>query len=596
MAEVLAMNPEYGVSSLQAISWVVVIGIQAAVMLGFTMGANDVANAFGTSVGAGILTINQACIIASIFDVTGSLTLGAGVSSTIASKIIDVSIYESQPGLYMVGMLSASLGAMACVGVATKLGMPISTTHAVVGAVMGFSFVETTQGLVWFNGKAGLGSIFLSWVVSPIFAGLVSAGVYVLSRYFCFQYADKNTSDVMLRFAFERQHKLSAFIMGWVAFLIVIFVSYSMTTSGTVFDYLNVLFALIALAAVTVLSYKTIIPRVVHFNSGKRTGKYVLLPKDQVAFERAAASKSYTTFADPGHTGRYTPLLPRPSTGTTPDDPSPTPPHITTTETGDVGRADQVADEKGQSIHIFVKDTEDTTAEDKAAEHAPTDSGDVVLNPGDDTAVSDKEEADITADCLHPELERRFNVLSVTTASFMAYTHGANDISNAAGPLVAIWNTYTSGTVGQKVDVVYWVVVLCCVGVVLGLLIWGKHVISTVGFKITKITPSRAFTIELGTATSVLCASFLKLPVSSTHCFIGSVVAVGMCSGEGRKAIKWPMIRKILVSWVVTVPVAGLVSCVIFLGLKHVTEGVLPPQGYAVAFYEINSTNITANW
>lgn len=233
-----------------------VIGIQSAVMLGFTMGANDVANAFGTSVGAGILTINQACIIASIFDVTGSLTLGAGVSSTIASKIIDVSIYESQPGLYMVGMLSASLGAMTCVGIATKLGMPISTTHAVVGAVMGFSFVETTKGLVWFNGKAGLGSIFLSWVVSPIFAGLVSAGVYMFSRYVCFQYANENASDVMLRFAFERQHKLSAFIMGWVAFLIVIFVAYSMTTSGTVFDYLNVMFALMALVGVTMISYK----------------------------------------------------------------------------------------------------------------------------------------------------------------------------------------------------------------------------------------------------------------------------------------------------------------------------------------------------
>lgn len=86
------------------------------------MGANDVANAFGTSVGAKILTIKQACIVAAIFDVAGSLTLGSGVTSTIASKIIDVSIYDNAPGLFMVGMLSASLGATTCVGVATKLG------------------------------------------------------------------------------------------------------------------------------------------------------------------------------------------------------------------------------------------------------------------------------------------------------------------------------------------------------------------------------------------------------------------------------------------------------------------------------------------
>jgi sodium-dependent phosphate transporter len=86
-------------SSMAPISWVVAVGIAAAFMLGFTMGANDVANAFGTTVGAKILTMKQALVVAAVFDVAGSMTLGVGVAKTIASKIIDVSIYEDEPAL-----------------------------------------------------------------------------------------------------------------------------------------------------------------------------------------------------------------------------------------------------------------------------------------------------------------------------------------------------------------------------------------------------------------------------------------------------------------------------------------------------------------
>lgn len=95
--------------------------------------------------------MKQALIVASIFDVTGSCTLGVGVAKTIASKIIDVSIYDDEPALYALGMFSASVGAACCVGTATKMGLPISTTHAVIGAVVGFSFVETSEGVIWWG-------------------------------------------------------------------------------------------------------------------------------------------------------------------------------------------------------------------------------------------------------------------------------------------------------------------------------------------------------------------------------------------------------------------------------------------------------------
>lgn len=125
----------------------------------------------------------------------------------------------------------------------------------------------------------------------------------------------------------------------------------------------------------------------------------------------------------------------------------------------------------------------------------------------------------------------------------------------------------------------------------LGLFLWGAIVIRTVGYKITKITATRAFTIELGTATAVLVASYLAMPVSSTHCFIGAVIAVGIASGGGRAAVQWPMVKKILVGWVVTVPVAAMLSAATFKALEGTINGVLPPPGYQLMFV-LNGTGV----
>ena len=92
----------------------------------------------------------------------------------------------------MLGMMSASIAAAVMVGGATKLGVPVSTTHAVVGAVIGFSFVKTFNGLIWFKGKNGLGPVILSWVVSPLFSGIWAAVVYVMARWYCFQVKKQN--------------------------------------------------------------------------------------------------------------------------------------------------------------------------------------------------------------------------------------------------------------------------------------------------------------------------------------------------------------------------------------------------------------------
>ena len=99
------------------------------------------ANSFGTSVGAKVLTLRQACIVAAVFDVGGALSLGARVTSTIAGKIVEIGEFEDTPAIYMVGLLCASLSTAICVGLASRLALPVSTSHAVVSAIGGFSLV-----------------------------------------------------------------------------------------------------------------------------------------------------------------------------------------------------------------------------------------------------------------------------------------------------------------------------------------------------------------------------------------------------------------------------------------------------------------------
>lgn len=553
---VLPMEPAIGDASMLPLSWIVLAGLQSAFFLGFTMGANDVANAFGSSVGAGVFGITEACVIASIFDVAGSLTLGAGVSSTVATKIIDVQIYRDEPGLFMLGMMSASIGAMLCVGGATRMGLPISTTHAVIGAVAGFSFVETTDGIIWLDGKNGLAAIMLSWVVSPLFSGCFGAIIYTVVKRVCLDLPD-------LDHALRIQRKLAAAICGWVAALVIVFVLYDLTESGTHYDWANLVISIVVALVVAGTCYLWLLP----WMERKFSNPILSLshPGDPGDLEKLTPSKQAISGDDTAvpcmthpRTAHPLPLRVNRSYGT----------HVATTD--GVGTAAVAVATGGRAALVL------DPPEDGAARKMSHRTG-LVPRRNDDEAAAGTQ--------YDPELERRFMPLCVMTACFMAFTHGANDIANAAGPLVAIWDVYTHGTVDAQADINYWILVVCCCGVVVGLMAWGGFVIRTVGTKITAMTPSKAVSIQLGTSTAVLIASFLKMPVSSTHCFIGAVVAVGLLNGEGAKAIQWSMVRKIVASWIITVPLAGLISAAVYAGLKGTTTGTLTPPGYTLAFY-----------
>ena len=159
-------------------------------------------------------------------------------------------------------------------------------------------------------------------------------------------------------------------------------------------------------------------------------------------------------------------------------------------------------------------------------------------------------------------VERVFAVLMVITACGMAFAHGSNDVANAIGPLAAVISIATTGTIGAKSSLPLWVLVIGGGGIVIGLATFGRHVIATVGKKITQLTPSRGFAAELAAATTIVIASGTGMPVSTTHTLVGAVLGVGLA--RGIDAIDLRVVARILVSWVVTIPAGAFLAIVFF--------------------------------
>ena len=165
-------------------------------------------------------------------------------------------------------------------------------------------------------------------------------------------------------------------------------------------------------------------------------------------------------------------------------------------------------------------------------------------------------------------IEHIFIYLQIITACFVAFAHGSNDVANAIGPLAAVVNLLQYGTVESVIGVPIWLVILGGAGIVVGLTTWGYKVIGTIGKKITEITPTRGFSAEFSTALVVLACSRLGLPVSTSQVLVGSVIGIGFA--KGIVAVDLKIIKRIMTSWVITVPVSAVTAVVIFIFLRAI--------------------------
>jgi len=177
---------------------------------------------------------------------------------------------------------------------------------------------------------------------------------------------------------------------------------------------------------------------------------------------------------------------------------------------------------------------------------------------------------DIEAKCVedYATVEGIFRKLQVVTSCYVAFAHGANDVANAIGPVAAIVPLSQGISITSEVEVPVYLLALGGIGISIGCLTWGRRVMKTVGSRITSLTNTRGFSVDFGAATTVLIASKLGLPISTSHTVVGAVIGVGLA--RGLEAVDLSIIKKIIVSWILTLPIAAGTSIVIFLILRGI--------------------------
>uniref|UniRef100_U3BNX1 Phosphate transporter n=1 Tax=Callithrix jacchus TaxID=9483 RepID=U3BNX1_CALJA len=643
--------------------WMVILGFIIAFILAFSVGANDVANSFGTAVGSGVVTLRQACILASIFETTGSVLLGAKVGETIRKGIIDVNLYNETVETLMAGEVSAMVGSAVWQLIASFLRLPISGTHCIVGSTIGFSLVAIgTKGVQWME----LVKIVASWFISPLLSGFMSGLLFVLIRIFILKKEDPVPNGL---------RALPVFYAATIAINVFSIMYTGAPVLGLVLPMWAI--ALISFGVALLFAFFVwlfVCPWMRRKITGKLQKEGALsrvsdesLSKVQEAespvFKELPGAKANDDSTIPltGAAGETSGALEGTSTGSHPraaygralsmthgsvkspvsngtfgfDGHTRSDGHVYHTVHKDSGlykdllhkiHIDRGPEEKpaqessyrllrrnnsytcytaaicGLPVHATFRAADSSAPEDSeklvgdtvsyskkrlrydsyssycnavAEAEIEAEEGGVEMKlaseladpdqPREDPVEEEKEEKDA------PEVHLLFHFLQVLTACFGSFAHGGNDVSNAIGPLVALWLIYRQGGVMQEAATPVWLLFYGGVGICTGLWVWGRRVIQTMGKDLTPITPSSGFTIELASAFTVVIASNIGLPVSTTHCKVGSVVAVGWI--RSRKAVDWRLFRNIFVAWFVTVPVAGLFSAAVMALLMY---GILP--------------------
>ncbi|EAL4623302.1 anion permease [Campylobacter jejuni] len=461
------------------------------IFMAFNIGGNDVANSFGTSVGAKTVTIKQALIIAAVFELSGAIFAGAEVTKTIRSGIV-IFPNSLDPMLFVIIMLAALLSSGVWIFIATKKGLPVSTTHSIVGGIVGASIM---MGLLKFDGIQTLSMvkwseilrIAISWVASPLLGGIVA--------YIIYSYIDKKIlkpseklNDDLKNIKKERKKFKEEYFL-------------NLKTKSQE-EQIKELSA-IALDEEEQENnfYRN---KMKEFkDQEKDIDIYSILKTHMPIIACIAAAIISAMFLFKGLN------------------------NVSTLDIlqnfwiiGIIGTISYVVT---FAIVKIVKKTE-----------------------------------------LNKTTDRIFSWFQIFTASSFAFSHGANDIANAIGPFAAILDVLKNGTINATSPVPFAALAMFGVALVVGLWFLGKEVIATVGSKLATIRPTTGFSAELGASIVILLATQFGIPVSSTHILIGAILGIGVYN----KNANWIMMKPIGLAWIITLPAAGIIAALVFLGFK----------------------------
>jgi PiT family inorganic phosphate transporter len=370
--------------------------------MAMNIGANDVANNVGPAVGSKALSMGGAIVIASVFEASGALIAGGDVVKTIKKGIIDISAFGGDSNTFIWAMMAALLAAALWLNLATYFKAPVSTTHSIVGGVMGGGIAAAGFGIVnWVT----MGKIAASWIISPLLGGVIAAGFLLAIKKNIVYKDDKVT-------AAKTWVPVFIAIMSWA------FITY-----------------------LTLKGLKKVWPSIVEFVNSN------------LFFTLEATKKP--SFLTALIFGLVVAII----------------------------------------VYLIMKAKLLTSAK---------------------KMKNDKE-----------SVNQLFTVPLIFAAALLSFAHGANDVANAVGPLAAINDAVLTGGVSAEAGIPLWIMALGGVGIAIGLALYGPKLIKTVGSEITELDQMRAFSVAMAASITVIIASQLGLPVSSTHIAIGGVFGVG---------------------------------------------------------------------
>lgn len=607
------INGTYDVDSVGNYLWIVILGGFLAFAMAWGIGANDVANSFATSVGAGSLSLRNACIIAGIMEFLGAFLMGSNVTDTVRKKIIDPSVFDptseggaqNGPEILMTGFLVALISATTWLIIATYLSLPVSTTHSIIGSLIGVGLAyRGSSAVVWissgsgFKRLKGVVGVILSWVISPVLSAIFAIAIFLLVRTLVL----RSKNPVRNGFLF-----LPFFYMMTIS-VTVFFIIYKGSPKFKLDKKFSVGqavgIALGAGAGVALLAWWFVIPQA-KAHVDRWEAKELEKLRNPEAAAAAAAEKKDGVNSALEKVGINLEIK-----ETLDDD--------VIALHDNVEKFDPKAEQLFTWLQVF-------TAAFDAFAHGANDvansigpfasiyqlykSRGVLRVPGSNEFEMDgtysggnlngqsfAEEDDIPdGESFCGKVDDVTYYGCASELVFPATKSGADgasaaefDLYDEEGVFAKTATCYTKCAPGnvaeytsKKQAVDLWILGLGGLGIVLGLAMWGYRIIVAIGTKLTKLTPTRGFSIEIGAAITVIIASRIGLPVSTTHCQVGATVGVGLVEFK-KGTVNWKQFAAICVGWVFTVVFTGFLAAAIFSLLvytprKHTTSKSFPP-------------------
>jgi len=558
------------------LSWVMALAAIFGALMAFGIGSNDAANSWGTSVGSKAIPLRWAMFIGGIMEWFGAISLGYGVSKKIQKGVSAPDDYEcwgcgycdSRITIYMLGMMCALISASIFLLLCSFTAMPVSTTHAIVGAVVGITMVGTRATCLNWSFDGGLGGIIASWGISPAVSGVIGAVTYLITHRITIKSKNPRRNSIIV---LPILYCIVVFIM---VFLILL-------KSKPTKEMDKGIMAAIAIGCgvgVALIVAIFLNPYI------KKRLPSVVAEKKKAEGITDAVDDSPSTPSVNGE-GSSRDASPRAITG---GNQSFAGDSAAGTPTKSMEKQKSLSEKllgglkksfKGESKESTWVDPKDPAQKGGQPVHYGADFGAHHQEAGNSAIIYEEKKADLRAKSSFFTLtygdadEQRkgdydrpieeidaifvYRYLLVFVAALESYAHGANDTANATSAFTAVYETYTKSlNACAQGETPLWIMAVAGFFVFLGMNTFGYRVVRTIGTNITDINYHRGFCIEVASTLTVVIATILEMPVSTTHCQVGAVCVVGFVA-FGPRYVSWWLIARIILSWILTLPFAG---------------------------------------